>query len=357
MKRIENLRNILERNRTDGFMVSSKVNLAYLSGFTGSSGLGLVTQQELLLIVDGRYVEQAEKQAHAWTVERLGDDVIVFLRDRLALLGVKTLGIEAERVSQAKYEELRAGLDGTQLMPTRGWVEGLRVIKDTTEIAAIEKAVSLGEDVLEQVVSGIRAGITEREIAAELYFRAMKAGAEATAFETIVVSGPRTSLPHGMPTERVLQPGELLTIDFGVILDGYCSDITRTYAVGDCDSRQREVYKAVLGAHLAAAEAIKPGMTGVEAYETAVKTLQEAGLHEYFVHGLGHGVGLEVHEAPRLARSKGAERPLEPGMTVTIEPGVYIPGWGGVRIEDLYVVKDTGLSDLNHSSRELRVLC
>lgn len=354
--RISALLNKIQDAHVDGLLVLNTINIAYLSGFRGSFGVGLVTPNKRCVLVDGRYLEQAGDQAAGWQVERLGDEWLHTVAARVKGDGIRRLAFEAEHISFARYRELEAALEGVALVPAVGWVEEIRAVKDKCEIRAIRKAVELTEATLSRVVGEIRPGMTEHQVAAKLENTARELGAEATAFRTIVVSGPRTSLPHGTPTHRVLEPGDLLTIDFGVMVDGYCSDTTRTYAVGSVSARQRDIYQAVLDAHLEAAAAIRPGMTGAQAYAIARTVLEKHGLAEAFVHGLGHGVGLQVHELPRLGQSKQAQAELKVGMVVTIEPGVYIEKWGGVRIEDLYVIGENGVVDLNKLSKELVVL-
>lgn len=350
--RLARLRARLRELELPGLLVSGAANVRYLSGFAGE-GFLVVSGEGAWLVTDGRYEEEAAAGAgDGWTVvsyRREGE-----LKERLQALaagaGWRRLGFEAAHTTVARRRWLEEALPGVELDPREGLVEELRRVKDPDELARIGRALALAEEAFRELLAGVRPGRTERDLALELEFTLRRRGAEVS-FPPIVASGPRTSLPHARPGERRLEAGDLLLVDFGARWEGYCSDTTRMVTVGPADPRQREVHAAVVAAHAAARAAIRPGVTGGEVDAAARAVLREAGLEERFLHGTGHGVGLEIHEAPRLSPDR--EDRLEEGMVVTVEPGVYLPGWGGVRVEDLVLVTAEGGRSLNTLPQEL----
>lgn len=339
----------------DALVVSSPFNRVYLSGFTGSSGWLVVSAQRAALVTDGRYVEQAAQQAVGFEVvkhEPLEQFAVIAAEVKEA--GATRVGFEAHVATFAEYEQLKAAVDPPELVPAKPLVEELRTIKDAGEIGSIRKAVALADQGFAHVQGFIRPGMREVDVALELEFFLRRQGAEGMAFETIVASGPRSALPHGVASERVIQSGEFVTLDFGCRVDGYCSDITRTVAVGEPPAELRTIYDLVLRAEQAALAAIAPGKTGRDVDRVARDIIAAAGHGERFAHGTGHGVGRFIHEGPRL--SPKGETVLQPGMVVTIEPGVYVPGVGGVRIEDMALVTETGYLCLTEAPKELRIL-
>lgn len=347
-ERIERLRGRLED--VDAFVVSSPANRRYLTGFTGSAGTVVVGREEAYLLVDFRYVEQAKAQAQGVSVVHY-DDVHKSLGEILAKLKAKKVAFEAAHATVAAVRKLEEKIPGVTWTPVEDWVEELRAVKDAKELKAIQAAVDLADRAFAYILDRIR-GRTEREIAFDLEFFMRREGAAKLAFDTIVASGPNGALPHASPTDRVVQDGDLVTLDFGAVVDGYCSDMTRTVAVGKADDRQREIYQLVLEAQRAGLAAVRPGRTGKEVDAEARAVIERAGHGEHFGHGLGHGVGLEIHERPPVL-SKAGEWVLKEGMVTSVEPGVYIPGWGGVRIEDLVVVTAEGCRVLTRSPKEL----
>lgn len=348
-QRIQRLR---ERfgSEVDAFVTSSPANRRYLTGFTGSAGTAVVGREDAYLLVDFRYVEQAKAQAQGVHVVHY-DDVHKSLGEVLTNLKAKRVAYEAAHVSVAGMKRLEEKLPEVAWTPVEDWVEELRAIKEPGEIEAIQRAVDLADRAFTYIVERLR-GRTEREIALDLEFFMRREGAKKLAFDTIVASGPNGALPHASPGERVVSDGDLVTLDFGAVVDGYCSDITRTVAVGKVDERQREIYQLVLEAQAVGLAAVRPGRTGKEVDAEARTVIERAGHGEHFGHGLGHGVGLEVHERPPVL-SKVGEAVLKEGMVTSVEPGVYIPGWGGVRIEDLVVVTREGCRVLTRSPKEL----
>lgn len=335
-------------------LISRPQNRRYLTGFTGSAGMALVTATEAYLLTDFRYIEQARVQAPHFEIVRTGLPGQDALKEKTISLGLEQLGFEQHFVTYMDYQDLYQRL-ALSLVPQEGLVEKLRAVKDEDEIAHMQKAAQIAEAAWQKILPQIKVGKSEQEIALELEIAMRRLGAEGLAFPIIAASGPRSALPHGAPTQRLLQKGDFLTLDFGAVYGGYCSDMTRTLVLGEASPKQEEIYELVLKAQLVAQEAVKPGLSGKELDDIARSIIADAGYGEYFGHGLGHGVGLEVHEAPRASRI--SQDLLEPGMIVTIEPGIYLPGFGGVRIEDMILVTESGHHNFNSSHKELiRVL-
>jgi len=352
--RLVNLRARFVAAGIDSLLSLRPENRSYLSGFSGSAGWLAVTPDRAYLLTDSRYVEQAGQEAPDCTVVQHGRQIIDTLREVLHDAGVKRLGFEKDCVTYQQYEALREKLDGIELVPCAGLVEKLRQVKDGIELGLIEAAVRIADQAYAAVKTIIRPGRTEKEIAVELEYRMKQLGSERNSFDPIVASGPRSSLPHGQPTERVVSRGEAVKMDFGAMFGGYCSDLTRTVYLGEASARQKEVYAIVLEAQLTAIAAIKPGVRGGDVDTAARQLIAAHGYGEYFGHGLGHSVGRYIHEEPRL--TAGSEDILVPGNVVTVEPGIYLPGWGGVRTEDMVVVTDTGCRILTTAPKELTVL-
>jgi len=315
-------------------------NRRYLSGFTGSMGHLLITADAAFIAVDFRYVEQAELESPHLTLFKASGGMDSWLPDLLhqGYLGGQKLGFEAHGLSYAAYRSLRTAVaalpegERPRLTATQNLVESLRVVKEPKEIEALRAAVALGDEAFEQVAARIEPGWTEKQVAWEIEKYAREHGAEGLSFETIVGAGPWGAMPHCYPRDHPIEEGDGVVIDMGVRLNGYMSDLTRTIVLGKPSDQFRKIYDIVLGAQLTAEELVRPGMTGAEAHMLAHRVIEEAGYGENFGHGLGHGVGLQVHELPRLGRT--SEDRLADGMVMTIEPGIYLPGWGGVRIED-----------------------
>jgi Xaa-Pro aminopeptidase len=339
--RLAGLRHHLAEAGVEALLVSHPANVRYLCGFSGSAGLLLVAPGRVLLITDMRYATQAPDEAgQVADVEIEESSLWDRLRRVLASIPFRGLGFEKDRLTVAAAERLSAATSA-RLEPVTGLVESLRVRKDAGEVRAIRAAASLALEAFHEVAPRIRPGRTEVEVAADLERALRSRGSEWHPFPTIVASGPRSALPHARATGREIGRGDLVLVDFGAQLDGYCADLTRTLVIGGPpDARQREMYDAVLEAQRAAVTGIRPGMTGREADALARDRLGRRGLADAFGHSLGHGLGLEVHEDPRLSRT--AEAPLPVGAVVTVEPGVYFEGWGGVRLEDDLVLTPEG---------------
>lgn len=356
LSRVEKLRARLRERDLDAFFCLQPENRRYLSGFTGTTGMVVVTAGGAHFLTDFRYVEQAERQAQGFTVHRVQEQnaYTQVLGEILRREGARRVGFESDFLTVDGHARYAKELEGVELVPAAGMVEAIRQVKEPDEIEAIRRAAALADAAFEHVLTFLRPGVTEREVALELEFFMKRNGATALAFDTIVASGPRSSLPHGVASDRVIGRGELVTLDFGCVVDGYCSDMTRTVAVGEPDEKQREIYRIVLEAQARGLEAARPGVPGKDVDAACRDYIAARGYGDNFGHTTGHGVGLAVHEGPRL--SSKAEEALVPGNVVTVEPGIYLPGWGGVRIEDLVVITENGCEILSRSPKALTVL-
>lgn len=334
----------MQQQGLEAVLVTHLPDVRYLSGFTGSNATLAITSRKAVLFTDGRYTAQAKTEAQGVRVAIAKKSA---LREACAWLGesAKQTGHDSEHTTVAELKGMQEAIDARRrrkfFVPLKApLVSELRLLKDAEELALMEKAAHLGCQIFEAVLPHMASGVSETEIAAALEFFARSAGAEGMSFETIVASGARSALPHGRATEAKLPRNGFVTLDFGVILNGYCSDMTRTVYLGKASSKEHAAYDAVLDAQQAAVEAVKPGATCGEVDEAARSVLRKAKLDDYFTHSTGHGVGLEIHERPRIAA--GQETVLEPGMVVTIEPGIYMAGKFGIRIEDMVAVTGRG---------------
>jgi len=350
-KRLAKLREKLAENNLDAAFLYSKENRRYISAFTGSTGYVIVTADKAFFVTDFRYREQAKQQCQGFEVVIHGSSLIEQLKEIVVNSGIKNMGIEEGFMTVAFYENLKNSFGNVELMNLKGIMDELRLFKDAEEIEQIAKAASIADAAFEHILGFIKPGKTELEVAVELEYFCKKNGAAAMSFDSIVASGVRSSLPHGVYSEKVINNGEFLTLDFGCVYNGYCSDMTRTVFVGKADEKQKEIYNTVLKAQQAALEYIKPGMLGKDVDKIARDIITAAGYGENFGHGLGHGVGLAVHEEPRL--SPLGDKTLGANMVVTDEPGIYIAEYGGVRIEDLVLVTEDGHRVLSKSPKHL----
>jgi Xaa-Pro aminopeptidase len=350
--RPERLSALLPEAGVDLLLVTNLVNVRYLTGYTGSNGLALVGPQTCVFITDFRYVEQAAVEVDpAFERQRAAQDLIDGVSDALPP-GELRLGFDDAQVTVRQHARLREQLpERVELVPAGQLVERLRVIKEPQEIDRIRAATQLADAAFEQLLWGGLVGRTESELVGVLERAMREGGAQRPSFEAIVAAGPHSALPHAHPRDVEIGRGELVVIDWGAELDGYCSDCTRTVATGDPDAMTREVYELVLQAQIAGVEAIKAGMSGRDVDAVARAVIEAGGHGDHFGHGLGHGVGLEIHEGPRL--SQRSDDDLQSGNAVTVEPGVYLPGQFGVRIEDLIVVTDDGCEILTSVRKHL----
>jgi Xaa-Pro aminopeptidase len=353
------LREILSGERLDVLLITHPANLYYLCGFTGSAGALALTESGCTFFTDGRYTAQARAEVQGAKVVIAGKAPLAAAAGWLKASGAKAareakyrVGIEGEHLTVAARERLAAMLpSGFRLRAAPALVERERMVKEPEEIALILTAVLLGASLFDQTLKTIRPGVKETEVAAELEYAARKAGAQEMSFPTIIASGKRSALPHGRASGAVIAAQGFVVCDFGVILTGYCSDMTRTVFVGRPTGEARQLYQAVREAQHAAVEAVRPGVSVGEVDRAARKVLKKEGFGRYFTHSTGHGVGLEIHEAPRVAA--GQNELLLPGMVITIEPGAYLPGKWGVRIEDIVLVTEQGHKVLTPTNKEL----
>jgi Xaa-Pro aminopeptidase len=349
--RLDPLRNKLIEHKVDGVLITDPLNRRYLSGFSGSAGWLLVTADRALLAVDFRYYERAAREAPDWEQVHIATTYPAALVEMVTQTGVQRLGVEDDHLTVAQYKEVGHAVEGVTLVPLHKLVLPQRAIKAEDEIEAISAAVACSDAAFAHLRQVIRPGMREAEVSWELESHMRLHGASATSFPTIVGSGPNGAMPHATASERVIGAREPIVMDFGALVDGYCSDITRSLCLGTAEDRYLEVWQWVLEAQLAVEEHLRPGMTGKEADAIARDLFDRVGQADHFGHGLGHGVGLAIHEDPRLSRL-AKDVVLEPGMVVTVEPGLYYPGWGGVRIEDIVVIREDGAEVLTRAVKE-----
>jgi Xaa-Pro aminopeptidase len=344
----------LAGRQLDALLVSFGPNLRYLSGFTGSNALLLVLPAQSILFTDPRYQIQAAQEVSC-TVTIAKGPLEADLVAALARRRVKHIGYEPALMSCQAFRSLESHLPAkASLVAAGGSIEQMRMVKSPSEIGRIRRSVLANSRAFEETVPHVRPGITERDLAAELEYRMRRLGAEKPAFETIVAAGVRSALPHAQPTAARLQPGQLVVVDMGAIEDGYASDMTRMLYLGTPTAKVKRTYRAVLEAQLAGIDAVRAGARTAHVDAAARHVLKRYGLDRAFIHSTGHGLGLEIHEPPRLGKSDKGR--LQAGMAITVEPGVYLEGFGGIRIEDTVVVTEKGCEILTPTSKELRLI-
>ena len=344
----------LAARKLDALLVAFSPNLRYLTGFTGSNGCLLVMPEKSILFTDPRYQIQVAQEVST-QVKICKGSLVVDIQAAIARLGLKQVGYEPARMTCDLFEALRARLPmKASLIPVHGWVEELRMVKTPGEIARIRRSVETNSRAFEQAVARVRPGMKERDLAAELEYRMRRLGAEKPSFETIVAGGVRSALPHAQPTAAPLREGDLVVVDMGAFQDGYASDMTRMLFLGRPTMRVKRTYRAVLEAQLAAIDRVRAGVPAAQVDRAARRVLKTYGLDRAFVHSTGHGLGMEIHEPPRIG--KRDKSVLREGMAITIEPGVYLEDFGGIRIEDTVVVTAQGCEILTPTSKELRVI-
>lgn len=353
MEKITKLRSAFNEAGIDGILLTNEYSRRYMTNFTGTAGVVLISNERALFITDFRYVEQAGKQAVGYEIVQHTGPILDEVAKQVKELGIQKLGFEQDTLTYSSYVAHKEAVEA-EFIPTSGLVEKLRLIKTDSEIKILKEAAQIADAAFEHILSFIRPGVSEIEVSNELEFFMRKQGATSSSFDIIVASGLRSALPHGVASEKVIEKGDFVTLDFGAYYKGYCSDITRTIAVGEPSDKLKEIYSVVLEAQLRGVNGIKAGLTGREADALTRDYITEKGYGEYFGHSTGHGVGLEIHEAPGLASR--SETVLEPGMVVTVEPGIYIPGVGGVRIEDDIIVTSEGNEVITKSPKELIIL-
>lgn len=343
----------LREGRVDGLLTTFLPNCRYLSGFTGSNAALLVSRDRTILFTDPRYEIQAPQEASC-EVRIVKGSLIKEVANWAKRLGLRSLGFESHHLSFDAHANLKEAASGIRLKPVGSAVEKLRMVKSDAEVQAIRTSVELNSAALDSALRRFKPSLTEMGLAAEIEYRMRRLGAERPSFETIVAAGERSALPHARPTGKAIGTDHLLLIDMGSSVAGYASDMTRTFAVGKPDAKIRRMYRAVLESQLAAIDAIRPGVLCGSVDRAARKVLRGYGLDRLFVHSTGHGLGLEIHEPPRVGRKEQTK--LEAGMVITVEPGVYEVGVGGIRIEDTVLVTSTGCEPLTPTNKELAAL-
>lgn len=350
---------MLEGAPAEALLITHPANMRYVAGFTGE-GYVYVSPQERLLVTDSRYTIAAALECPEFRVVEWGKkEYYQELAEVLAREKIHTLGFEESHMTVSGFQKLQqylkyAGLAEIHMETAGDWVKSFRRIKGKEEIQCITRAEEIGDRAFLRILPELKAGLTEKQVAARLEFYMKEEGAEGLSFDTIAASGIHSAMPHAVPTDKKLEEGDFLTMDFGCIWKGYCSDMTRTVVVGRASEKQRQVYDTVLSAQRAALEGIRPGMMGKEVDMLAREVISSAGYGECFGHSLGHSVGLEIHEKPLFSPKE--DTAIFPGMVITVEPGIYIEGFGGVRIEDVVVITEDGCEDITHAPKELMEL-
>ncbi len=351
-ERLSRLRDFLREKEADAVVVNKEVNLHYFSGLRGDDSLLLISQNDALLVTDSRYTEQAAAQAKLFEIVEQKEGLFAKAAECVKARGWKKIAFEGNAMTYDQFVKLRDLLGADSAPEISVNLGELRTVKEAEEIAAMKKAAEIGDAAFLDIVKFIRPGISELEVAARLETVMRGLGSERPAFSTIVASGERGSLPHGIATEKLIVSGEFVTMDYGAVYEGYHSDMTRTVCVGRASDAQRKLYRMVLDAQEFGVSLVKPGASGKDVDAAVRQRIADAGYGENFGHGLGHSLGLEIHEEPRLSKKSDCES-LLPGMIVTVEPGVYLPGEGGLRIEDTVLVTETGGEVLTASSKKL----
>jgi Xaa-Pro aminopeptidase len=357
--RIEKLRKRLAADNLDAAFIFYPLdtgrflpNVRYLAGFSGSAGGVFITRREAYFITDSRYTEQSKKQVKGLKIVEWNRGPIDALKNiKAAQVKYLKIAIESQRLTVYQKGLVQAAVPNAVLINTSDLVEELRLLFDRDELEYTKTAVRISDLAFERILGYVKPGLQENEVAAELEYQMKVLGADREAFETIVASGYRSALPHGVASDKKLKKGEFITFDFGALYKGYCSDITRTVVLGKATAQQRKVYGIVAKAQMAAVRKVRAGVTGKEVDSAAREIITKAGYGKNFGHGTGHGLGLEVHSGPKV--SSLSDQVLKSNMVITIEPGIYIPGWGGVRIEDDIVVQPRGRLVLNKAPKKL----
>ena len=358
MNHVLSIRDQLEARQLDAMLLTHQANRFYATGFmsSGTDGAALITKSGAYYFTDRRYTEAAEKRLSGLftmgtVTAKRGYEVLI--NDAIAAENLRRVGFEDAYITVAGYNKYKEKLK-CELVPASDLLKDLRQVKDADEVQALTDAQRIAEKALQEIYNDLRPGAIEREIAAKLQYLMLRYGAEDKSFDPIVVSGPNGSLPHGVPSDKAIQSGEFVTMDFGCIYNGYCSDMTRTVAIGHVTDEMRTIYDTVLSAQRAGIETAKAGVTGKDVDAAARDVISAAGYGEYFAHSFGHGVGVEIHEYPNASSLN--EKPLPMGAVISAEPGIYIPGKLGVRIEDVIVITENGRQNLMNASKELLIL-
>lgn len=355
MKRLQKLKELLKEENLNGIIISSMINITYFSGFSGSVALMLYLKNRTFLIVDGRYTDQAKKEAKNCRIVEagLGNSLWNECTKLIKEMKLKKIGFEDNKIDVETYNKALKGSKGVTFIPIGKRLDLMRIIKDSEEVKLVRESARICTLVYDCIKRIIKVGMTELEIASEIDYLMTTMKAESRSFDTLVSSGINTMYPHGKPTNKPIEKGDIIQLDFGAKYKGYCSDISRVLVAVNAIDKQKKIHRHVLDAQLAAIKKIRAGIDAKDVDEAARNVMKKSGMIKYFNHGTGHGVGLAIHEAPRI--SIGSKDLLKKGMVFTVEPGIYIPGWGGMRIEDMVLVTNTGCEILTDTGRELEV--
>ncbi|MGO2082168.1 M24 family metallopeptidase [Vagococcus sp.] len=353
IQRVEKLRVKMKEQEVSAILITNPYSLRYLTGFTGTTGLAVITLDDAFFVTDFRYTEQAATQCEGYKVVKNIGPIFETVADIVENEEISNLAFEEVVVSFKQYADLERLIE-VDLIPISGMVEELREVKDSSEVEIIKEACRIADAAFKHILTFIKPGVTELQVANELDFYMRSLGASGVSFDTIVASGLRSAMPHGVASSKVIETGDFVTIDFGCYYEGYVSDMTRTISVGEPSEKLKEIYQVVLEAQEKVLLEAKPGMTGIELDAVAREHIASKGYGEAFGHSTGHGIGLEIHEGPNV--SKVSEKAFVPGNVITNEPGIYLPGIGGVRIEDDMLVTENGVERLTHSPKELIIL-
>ena len=353
--RLNKLYTSISKAGYDGFYITNLTNIRYLTGFTGSAGLLILYNHESFFFTDGRYIQQSQEQIHDSKITIISSGYFdsikeqkIFNEDNL------NIGFESQHMSFSYYEALSKSLPNISLIPTESIVENIAAVKDSTEIDSLKTAIEITDEVFTKILPEIKEGVTEKYIATRISYLFKMNGAEGDSYESIIAGGPRSALPHARPTDREFIKGDFIVMDFGALYNGYHADMTRTVVIGKASDKHKEIYNIVLESQLAGIKKAKAGITGAEVDNACRTVINQAGYGDKFIHSTGHGIGLEVHTYPRVSSIN--KKALLENYVITIEPGIYLEGWGGVRIEDDIVIKRDGCDILNKTSRELIIL-
>ncbi|MFW3540966.1 M24 family metallopeptidase [Staphylococcus caprae] len=349
MNKLEQVHEILNHKRLDAMIVLSEFNRRYLSGFTGTSGALIITRNKNYLVTDFRYIEQATKQAPEFEIINRQNGLITEIKNILEQAQLSNIGFEGHHISYDTYVELNKGM--ITLISISDSIDKIREVKSEEEIKLIQKAAEIVDKTYDYILTVVKVGMSEREIKALLESKMLELGADGPSFDTIVASGYRGALPHGVASDKLIEKGDMITLDFGAYYRGYCSDITRTFAVGEPDPKMKEIYNIVLSSQIKAIDEIRPGMTVQEADALSRDYIDAHGYGQEFGHSLGHGIGLDIHEGPLLSKNSTGE--LQVNNCVTIEPGIYVDGLGGVRIEDDILITENGCDVFTKCTKDL----
>ncbi|PGK68115.1 aminopeptidase [Bacillus thuringiensis] len=351
--RITNIQKQLHNYGIDGLLITKKENRQYATNFTGSAGVVLIAAHKAIFITDFRYVDQAKTEIKAAEIIMHKGNLEEEVANQVSKLNIQKLGIEDNNMTLQQFKKLQKYIH-TEMVPVCEIIEDIRLIKDTSEIETMKIAATIADEAFHHIVTFLKPGISETDVRDELEFFIRKKGATSSSFQIIVASGVRSSLPHGVASNKIIERGDIVTLDFGALYDGYCSDITRTVAIGEPSEEFQKIYNVVREALKRGTEAIKPGETAKSIDDITRNYITEHGYGQYFGHSTGHGLGLEIHEPLRLSQESKAT--LQEGMVVTVEPGIYIPNWGGCRIEDDIVITKDGYDVITKSNRELIII-